>query len=169
MSTSSQDYKLNLELSYDYLEKSIKEVQDVINNTNGQLGILIGFNFTFIRFFINELPGKIKIDAVLYCNSYFTLKIFAYGLAIASITFCFWGLYQTTELKIIKPNVLIENCDRVINQELKLAIIDIWELKVQNFISLATRKKYFLNLSIVLLLISGLMAVLDEAIVTINA
>ncbi|MEO1672982.1 MAG: hypothetical protein AAFR77_19760 [Cyanobacteria bacterium J06631_2] len=166
---TNSDYELNLKLSYDYLEKSIKEIQDVINNTNGQLGILIGFSFTFIRFFINELPGKIEIDADLYCNSCFWCKILAYGLAIASITFCFLGLYQSTELKIVKPKVLIENCDRVINQELKLAIIDMFEAKLENFSRLAARKKQFLNLSIILLLISGLMAILDEVVAAISA
>ncbi|MEM8672938.1 MAG: hypothetical protein AAGF83_03540 [Cyanobacteria bacterium P01_G01_bin.67] len=91
----SQDYKANLQLSYDYLEKSIKEIQDVINNTNSQSGILVGFNLTFIRFFINELPGKIIVAEDLFCHSCLLLKILTYGLAISSIIFALLGLYQT--------------------------------------------------------------------------
>ncbi|MGK7896967.1 MAG: hypothetical protein AB4372_25970, partial [Xenococcus sp. (in: cyanobacteria)] len=68
-SSIDQDYKANLDLSYDYIEKSIKEIQSKSNNINTELGLLIGFNLTFIRFFISELPGNVYDLDFLPCNS----------------------------------------------------------------------------------------------------
>lgn len=163
-SNSNSDYDDNIALSYDYVEKSLKEVQDINNNTNTQLGLLIGFNFTFIRFFINELPDRIINDDYLACNSCLLLKIFAYSLSIISILFCFSGLYKTIKYYIVPPNLLIENCDQVPPQELKLAIIDTFQEKLQYFKELIKHKKIILNRSIILLLMSGLMAAIDEII-----
>lgn len=169
-SADSQNYETNIELSYDYLEKAIKEVQDVINNNNTQLGILIGFNFTFIRFFINELPTRVVVNENSYfgfCNSCLLLRILAYLFSVSSIIYSLVGLYQTTDLKIIKPDVLRQNCDRVLNWELKLAIFDQLKDKLENFRKLARQKKQILNRSILLLLASGLMAIIDEIIAAI--
>ena len=58
-SSINQEYKVNVDLSYDYIEKSIKEIQNKSNNINTELGLLIGFNLTFIRFFVAELPDRI--------------------------------------------------------------------------------------------------------------
>lgn len=166
-SPTDEDYEINIALSYDYIEKSLKEIQDINNNTNTQLGLLIGFNFTFIRFFINDLPNKIVNLNSWSCNSCLLFKILAYGLAIASISLCFFGLYKTIKYYIIPPNLLIENCNRVSNAELKLAIIDTWQNKLKDFKEVTQQKKQILNRSIILLLISGLMAIIDEIIASI--
>ncbi|MEM6613357.1 MAG: hypothetical protein AAF652_14080 [Cyanobacteria bacterium P01_C01_bin.72] len=159
---NSPDYLDNLELSYDYLEKAIAEIQSVINNTNSQLGIVIGFNFTFIRFFLNELPTVIITSEIAFDDAYFWFKILAHVLAISSIILSFIGLYQSAELKIIKPDVLVANCDRVPKDELELAIIDSFADKLEDFRKLAAQKKDFFNLSIISLVGSGVMALLDE-------
>ena len=165
LSPDDRDYDANLSLSYEYVEKSLQEVQDINNNINAQLGLLIGFDFTFIRFFINGLPNRINInDSSLYCNSCLLFKIIAYSFSVASIILCLWGLYKTVKYYIIPPNLLIENCDRVSNQELKLAIIDTWKDKLKDFKDLTQQKKRILNRSILLLVISGLFSVLDYAL-----
>lgn len=161
---SNSDYGDNVALSYDYIEKSLKEVQDINNNTNTQLGLLIGFNFTFIRFFINELPGKIINGDSLPCNSYLLFKTIAYELSFVSILFCFLGLYKTIEYYIIPSNLLIKNCDKVSTEELKLAIIDTLQDKLEHFKELIKQKKVILNRSIILLLVSGIIAVIDMII-----
>ena len=161
---SNSDYCDNVALSYEYMEKSLKEVQDINNNTNTQLGLLIGFNFTFIRFFINELPERLINEDSLTCNSCLLFKIFAYGLSFISIILCFWGLYKTIEYYIVPSNLLIENCDKVSPQELRLAILDTFQDKLDNFENLIKQKKVMLSRSIILLLASGLMAVMDEMI-----
>ena len=166
-SPPNSDCNDNVALSYEYIEKSLKEVQDINNNTNTQLGLLIGFNFTFIRFFLNELPTAIVNNDHLPCNSCLILKISAYGLSFSSIIFCFWGLYKTIKYYIIPPNLLIENCDTVSSQELRLAIIDTFQDKLEHFKELIQQKKEILNRSIILLLISGSMAIADEIIVSI--
>lgn len=74
-----REYETNISLSYEYIEKSIQEIKDIINNTNTQLGVLIGFNFTFIRFFINDLPDKVVSPHSLVSNSYLLFKLLAYG------------------------------------------------------------------------------------------
>ena len=160
----NSDYADNVALSYDYIEKSLKEVQDINNNTTAQMGLLIGFNFTFIRFFINELPSRIINGDSLLCNSCFIFKILAYSLSFISILLCFLGLYKTIKYYIVPPNLLIENCDQVSPQELKLAIIDTFQDKLQHFRELIQQRKLILNLSIILLLASGLMAIIDEII-----
>ena len=166
-SPTDKDYQDNVTLSYDYIEKSLKEVQDINNHINTQLGLLIGFNFTFIRFFINELPNKIINHNPLFCNSCLLFKILAYTFAIASISACFFGLYRKIKYYIIPPSLLTKNCDQVTHQELQLAIIDTWQDKLKDFKEVTQQKKQILNLSIVLLLISGLMAICDEIIATI--
>ena len=65
---SDEEYESNISLSYEYLEKSIKEIQDIINNTNTQLGVLIGFNLTFVRFFLSEVPDKVVDLNGIYCE-----------------------------------------------------------------------------------------------------
>lgn len=142
-SLSNKDYETNVALSYDYTEKSLKEVQDINSNTNAQLGLLIGFNFTFIRFFINELPNRIINIHSLPCNSCLLFKILAYSFSIASIVLCFFGLYKTIKYYIIPPKLLIKNCDKVSNQELKLAIIDTWQDKLEDFKEITQQKKKF--------------------------
>ena len=159
-----REYETNITLSYEYVEKSIQEVKDIINNTNTQLGVLIGFNFTFIRFFINDLPNRIVSYHGLFCNSCILFKILAYGFSFVSIILGLIGLYQTVELKIIKPNSLINECDQVFNWELKLAIIDKCQQKLEDFEKLNKLKKKLLNYSIILLGISGLFAVMDYAL-----
>ena len=159
-----REYETNITLSYEYVEKSVQEVKDIINNTNTQLGVLIGFNFTFIRFFINDLPNRIVSSHGLFCNSCILFKILAYGFSFVSIILGLIGLYQTVELKIIKPNSLINECDKVFNWELKLAIIDKWQQKLEDFEKLNKLKKKLLNYSIILLGISGLFAVMDYAL-----
>jgi hypothetical protein len=165
LSSLNEEYKTNVDLSYEYIEKSIKEVQDISNHTNTQLGLLIGFNFTFIRFFLSELPDKTIDLEYLPCNSCLLLTITAYIFAIASIFSGFLGLYKNIEYYIVSPNLLIQSCDRFPNIELKLAIIDTWQEKLNEFIKLVKQKKDFLNYSIILLLSSGLMAALDEIVV----
>ncbi|MDJ0730276.1 MAG: hypothetical protein QNJ33_09835 [Crocosphaera sp.] len=166
-SITEQDYQKNIELSYDYIEKSLKEVQDINNNTNTQLGVLIGFNFTFIRFFLNELLNKIiNIDNLL-CYSCLLLKILAYGFSIASIISCFIGLYKNVIYSIIYPKALIENGVSLSNEELRLAIIDTWEEKFKSFKEVNEQKKQMFNRSIILLLISGIAAIINKLIVSI--
>ena len=165
-SPADKDYEENVALSYDYTEKSLKEVQDINNNTNAQLGLLIGFNFTFIRFFINDLPGRIIDLDSWFCNSCLLFKILAYSFSITSIILCLFGLYKTVKYFIIPPDILLENSDQVTNQELKLAILDTWIDKLKDFKDITQQKKQILNRAIILLLVSGLMAIMDEIIAT---
>ena len=163
-SSIDEEYKTNVDLSYDYIEKSIKEIQSKSNNTNTELGLLIGFNLTFIRFFIGELPGKIYDLDFLPCNSCLILKIFAYIFAVASIICCLLGLYTRTKYFIIPPNILVNNCDEVSSVEFKLAIMETWQAKLNNFLKLAKKKKVLFNYSIFFLVLSGLMAAIDGII-----
>ncbi|MDJ0601398.1 MAG: hypothetical protein QNJ37_21460 [Crocosphaera sp.] len=166
-SITEQDYQKNIELSYDYIEKSLKEVQDISNNTNTQLGLLIGFNFTFIRFFINELCEKVIDENPLPCYSCLLVKALAYIFSSSSIMFCFFGLYKTVAYYIIPPKLLLENCDRVCNEELRLAIMDTWQEKLESFNQINQEKKQMFNRSILLLAISALMAIINKLIASI--
>lgn len=150
---TDSEYEVNVALSYEYIEKSINEVQGISNNTNTQLGLLIGFNFTFIRFFLSELPDKECCLNSLPCYSCLLLKFIAYILAIASNVSSFVGLYQSIKYYIIPPNLLVENCESASKLEFKLAIIDTWQEKLDEFIKLAEQKKIFLNRSILFLLL----------------
>ena len=75
LTSIDEQYEANVSLIYDYVEKSIKEIQDISDNTNTKLGLLIGFNLTFIRFFLSELPDNICDLDLLPCNSCWLLKI----------------------------------------------------------------------------------------------
>ncbi|MGL6341816.1 MAG: hypothetical protein ACRC80_22075 [Waterburya sp.] len=166
-SSTEEEYKNNVDLSYEYIEKSLKEVQDISHHTNTQLGLIIGFNFTFIRFFLSELPDNVNSLESLPCNSCLLFKILAYAFAIASIISGFLGLYTKIKYYIISPNDLIASCNQINNLELRLAIVDTWDEKLGDFIKLAKQKKQLFNYSIIFLLLSGLIAALDEIIATV--
>ena len=163
-SSKDEEYKANVDLSYDYIEKSIKEIQSKSNNTNTELGLLIGFNLTFIRFFISELPERICTLDCLPCNSCLLLKILAYIFAVASIICCFFGLYTRTSYKIISPNFFIENCNKTSHVKFKLAIMKTWQNKFENFRISKKKKKDLFNYSLFFLVLSGLMAAIDGII-----
>ncbi len=162
-----QEYKANLDLSYDYIEKSINEIQNKSNNINTEFGLLIGFNLTFIRFFVSELPNRIYNLDFLPCNSCLILKILAYILAFISIICCLLGLFTRANYFILPPNLLINNCDEVPSLEFKLAIMKTWQEKFDSFLALTKKKKDLLDKSLFLFLSSGLIAALDSIIVSI--
>lgn len=166
-SSIDQEYKANVDLSYDYIEKSIKEIQDKSNNINTEFGLLIGFNLTFIRFFVSELPNRIYNLDFLPCNSCLILKIFAYILAIVSIIYCLLGLYTRANYYILPPSLLINSCDEVPALEFKLAIMKTWQEKFDSFIVLNKKKKDLLNNSLYLFVASGIIAALDSIIASI--
>ncbi|HHP7231645.1 MAG TPA: hypothetical protein ACFCUY_12405 [Xenococcaceae cyanobacterium] len=164
---SDEEYESNVSLSYEYLEKSIKEIQDIINNTNTQLGVLIGFNFTFVRFFLNEISGKVTDLNGITCNACLWFRVLAYLFSFVSIILSFIGLYQTIEWEIIEPDFLIElieECDRVFSWELKLTIIESWQDKLNDFKQLADVKKKLFNYSIFCLVISVLLTIYNRFI-----
>lgn len=161
---SDKEYKSNVSLSYEYLEKSIKEIQDIINNTNTQLGVLIGFNFTFVRFFLSELPDKVVDLNGISCNTCLWFKILAYFFAFVSIIVSFIGLYQTIEWEILEPDFLIKESDRVLNWELKLTIIESWQDKLKDFKTLSDVKKKLFNYAIFCLVISVLLTIYNSFI-----
>ena len=156
---SDEEYASNVSLSYEYLEKSIKEIQDIISNTNTQLGVLIGFNFTFVRFFLSEVPDKIVNFNEIACNTCLWFKVLAYFFSFVSIFLSFIGLYQSVQWEIIKPDFLIKECDRVLNWELKLTIIESWQDKLKDFKQLSDVKKKLFNYSIFCLVISVLFTI----------
>lgn len=156
---SDQEYESNVSLSYEYLEKSIKEIQDIINNTNTQLGVLIGFNFTFIRFFLSEVPDKIIASYKISCNPCLWFKILAYLFSFVSVLLSFIGLYRTIEWEILEPDFLIKESDRIFNWELKLTVIKSWQDKLNDFKHLADVKKKLFNYSIFCLVISVLLTI----------
>ncbi|MEM8723772.1 MAG: hypothetical protein AAGE84_31590 [Cyanobacteria bacterium P01_G01_bin.39] len=159
-----KEYEANITLCYEYIEKSLKEMQDLSNHTNTQLGLLIGFNFTFIRFFISVLPdNSIPIDS-LPCNSCLLLKLLAYLLAAISIFCCFRGLYRSIEYFVIPANLLIDKCSESSTIGLKRGILRTWNKKLEQFVKLNKQKKELLNKSIILIAILGSFAVIDYAI-----
>ena len=160
-----QDYVANVSLSYEYYEKSLQEFRDTSNTTNTQLGLLIGFNLTFIRFFLNELPDSSQIIDCLLCNSALVLKLLAYLFAGASIILCFRGLYISTgEYLIIPPDILLPQCDRASNTAFKLGIIKTWQEKLKDFLDLSKQKKKLLKLSIWQLAVAIAFAIADQGI-----
>ena len=163
-SSIDQEYKANVDLSYDYIEKSIKEIQNKSNNINTELGLLIGFNLTFIRFFVAELPDRIYDLDFLPCNSCLILKIFAYVFAIVSIICCLLGLYTRADYLIITPDALIKSCSEASPTDFKLAIMKTWQEKFKSFVILTRKKKDLFNYSLFFLVLSGLMAAIDVII-----
>jgi len=166
-SSIEQEYKANVDLSYDYYEKSIKELQSRSKDINTEFGLLISFNLTFIRFFIFELPNRIYNLDFLPCNSCLILKILAYISAFISIICCLLGLYIRTSYFIIPQHLLIDNCEEVPSLDFKLAILKTWKDKLESFLASTRKKKVLLNYSLFLFLFSGLIAAIDSILVSI--
>ncbi|MEL6439816.1 MAG: hypothetical protein AAFQ80_11250 [Cyanobacteria bacterium J06621_8] len=163
------DYEANVSLTYDYIEKSIKEIQDTSNNINNKFLLLATFNLTYIRFFLSGLPKAGNhinyIDFSSY-DFYLFLKIIAYVFSVCSIALCFVGLYSNTEYFLIPPKLLVNECDRTSIIGLKLAIIETQTEKIESFITLAEQKKKFFNYSMILFMLSALMAIITILINT---
>lgn len=156
-----QEYEANVALSYEYIEKSIQEIQDISNYTNTQLGLLIGFNFTFMRFFLSDLPDNSVTINSWFCYSCLILKLSTYIVSGVSIFCSFKGLYKNIEYYIIPPNILINECRESSTTGLKLGILNTWNKKLEQFIQLTKQKKELLNLSIRFLGASGSLAIID--------
>ncbi len=158
------EYQANVTLSYEYLEKSIKEIQDITNNANTQSGLLVGFNFTFIRFFLNGLPSDLSaVSTPLECLR-FILLFAAYFASGISIVCCFSALSVSTEFLIVPPERLLQECNLTSNTALKLGIIQAWQQKLKQFIRLQKKKKRLLNTAIRFLIVSAIIAVIDYAL-----
>ena len=69
-----------------------------------------------------------------------------------------------TKFYIITSELLIPECDLVPETELRLAIMDVWEEKLEKLIEVSEQKKKFLNRSILFLGLSGLMVIFDRLI-----
>ena len=68
------------------------------------------------------------------------------------------------EWEIIRPDFLLENCDRVFNWELKLTIIESWQDNLNDFKQLADAKKKLFNYSIICLVISVVLTIYNRFI-----
>jgi hypothetical protein len=101
-----------IKLTYDYTLNSIKVVNESIDKINTKLSLVIMLSGVLINFG-KDLPGYnlviAKTELIYICLPCYLLKLGAYVLIIAAISFALWGLSPSTGGKIILPAQLLED------------------------------------------------------------
>jgi hypothetical protein len=102
----------NIKLTYDYTLNSIKIVRESIDKTNTKLGFVLTLSGILVNFG-KDLPGYNLVDGKMgltyLCLSCYLLKLGAYILIIAAISFALWGLSPAIGGKIVLPAQLLED------------------------------------------------------------
>jgi hypothetical protein len=102
----------NIKLTYDYTLNSIKIIREGIDKINTKLGFVITLSGILVNFG-KDLPGYdlaiAKTGLAYICLSCYLLKLGAYILIIAAISFALWGLSPAIGGKIILPAQLLED------------------------------------------------------------
>jgi hypothetical protein len=102
----------NIKLTYDYTLNSIKVVNESVDKINTKLALVLTLSGILVNFG-KDLPGYdlvISPTGLTYlCLSCYLLKLGAYILIIAAISFALWGLSPSTGGKIILPAQLLED------------------------------------------------------------
>ncbi|MEO8890491.1 MAG: hypothetical protein ABI417_02980 [Coleofasciculaceae cyanobacterium] len=170
-SPSNEAYKANIALSYEYLNKSVTEIKSNIDNINTKLGLIVGFNATFIRF-SSGLPDQTAnlasgVDDYLVCYSCLILKIFFCIFLSLSIGTATWGLFPVKAITTLTPKQLLENANRASENDYKLSIIYFWEKIMPDLLKIREKKSTRLRYSIVLFAVSASLSALDVIIASI--
>jgi hypothetical protein len=102
----------NIKLTYDYTLNSIKIIREGIDKINTKLGLVVTLSGIMVNFG-KDLPGYdlaiAKTGLTYLCPSCYFLKLGAYVLIIAAISFALWGLSPAIGGKIILPAQLLED------------------------------------------------------------
>ncbi|WP_309729347.1 hypothetical protein [Chamaesiphon sp. OTE_75_metabat_556] len=101
----------NIKLTYDYTLNSIKVVNESVDKINTKLGLVLTLSGILVNFG-KDLPGYnlvITKGLTYLCLSCYLLKLGAYILIIAAISFALWGLSPAIGGKIILPAQLLED------------------------------------------------------------
>jgi len=120
--SQSDDYDLNIALTYKYVEESVKALQENIKNLNTRLGLIIGFDAGLIRL-ASELPSKYlkchaqAIENCLLCYSCFFLKLIVIVLFSLSIGVCSWYVFPKGVSSVIFASELLDKAQKNSNRE----------------------------------------------------
>jgi hypothetical protein len=110
----------NIKLTYDYTLNSIKVVNESVDKINTKLGLVLTLSGILVNFG-KDLPGYnlviVKTELTDFCLSCYLLKLGAYILIIAAISFALWGLSPSIGGKIILPAQLLEDEWNLANEE----------------------------------------------------
>jgi hypothetical protein len=110
----------NIKLTYDYTLNSIKVVNESVDKINTKLGLVLTLSGILVNFG-KDLPGYNLVIANMgltyFCLSCYLLKLGAYILIIAAISFALWGLSPSISGKIILPAQLLEDEWNLANEE----------------------------------------------------
>jgi hypothetical protein len=102
----------NIKLTYDCTINSIKFVKESVDKINAKLGLVLTLSGILVNFG-KDLPGYnsviTKTGLTYLCLSCYLLKLGAYILIIAAISFALWGLSPSSGGKIILPAQLLED------------------------------------------------------------
>ncbi len=170
-SPSDEAYKANIALSYEYLNKSVTEIKSNIDSINTKLGLIVGFNATFIRF-SSGLPNQTAnlasgVDNYLVCYSCLILKIFFCIFLSLSMGIAVWGLFPVKVITTLTPTQLLEKAKLASENDYKLAIIYLWEKIMPDLLKIRDEKSTRLRWSLVLFAVAVSLSVLDVIIASI--
>lgn len=168
---SYEAYKANIALSYEYLNKSVTEVKSNIDSINTRLGLIVGFDATFIRF-SSGLPDQTATlasvaDNFLVCYSCLILKIlFCICLSI-SLGIAVWGLFPVKVSTTLTPKQLLNNANLASENDYKLAIIYFWDKIIPELLKIRDKKSTRLRYAIGLFAVAASVSALDVIIASV--
>jgi hypothetical protein len=145
-STSNDNSDSKIPLIYEYVEKSITAIRSNLDALNTKLGLMIGFNATFIRF-SPGLPDKSSL-ASMSCYSCLVLKVLSCAFLLVSIGICLWGLSPESVPAFLKPKRLLEEAKKGSKEDYQIAIIDFWDEEMENLYEIKEKKSERLKCAI---------------------
>lgn len=135
----------NSKLIYEHAEKSIEKINKSIDNVTSKLTTSLGFSGVLLKF-ASDMPN----DKWL-----FSLKICVTVLLLGAIIFCGCGLYPSPGGTRLTTRYLRENLYCYPEEEFRRQVIDQSLKSIDILNELAARRRSYLNLAILCLMLAA--------------
>jgi hypothetical protein len=170
-SPTDESCKANIALSYEYLNRSVTEVKSNIDSIHTRLGLIVGFDATFIKL-SSDLPDQTATlasigDNHLVCYSCLILKILFFICLSISLGIALWGLFPIKVSTNLTPTQLLDKVEVASENEYKLAIIHFWGKIIPEILRIRDEKSKRLRYSIMLFAVAVYVSALDVIIASV--
>jgi hypothetical protein len=155
---SSDNNASKLKLIYEDAENSLKILREDINALNIRLGVLLGFNATFIRIAM-DLPAQSPCS--IACYSCLLLKTLTFVSVATSVAFSLWGIHPKPVQVIIFPTIQLEKSCEASEELFRERVIEARDKIIHNLLEVVDTKAERFKLALNLLAVAVILAVID--------
>ena len=155
--SNSDDSASKLKLIYDDAENSLKSLKEDVNAFNTRLGVLLGFNATFVRLAM-DLPAQPS------CFSCLVLKFLTLAFVVGSIALSLIGIYPKGMPIVISPKSQIQKSLGASEKDFREGVIEIRDSMIRDFAQQVGKKAKKFKQALTCLGLAAAMAAVDIAI-----